>query len=91
METIGYIGAFLLAICALPQTIMSIIQGHSIGLSHGFLWCWYLGELLMTYFVIKTVGPEGPLFWNYVANSIMLTIIVYYKYFPRGGTTSTNR
>lgn len=79
----GYIGAFLLAICAFPQAVMSIRQGHSRGLSHGFLICWYVGELLMLGFVLKTIGAHGPLFWNYFLNSVLLTIIVKYKYLER--------
>lgn len=83
MEQIGYIGAALLAICALPQAIMSVRFGNSDGLSHMFLWSWFLGELLMLYFVAMTLGPRGPLFLNYLANSFLLAIIVYYRYKPR--------
>ena len=80
---IGYMGAILLAICALPQAIMSIKNGHSNGLSYVFLWCWYLGELLLLQHVMATLGTDGPLFWNYLINSLLLSIIVYYKYWPR--------
>lgn len=83
METVGYIGAFLLAICALPQAVMSWRQGHSRGLSHGFLLSWYVGELCMLSFVIETVGPHGPLYYNYLLNAALLTIIVKYKYWER--------
>ena len=83
IENIGYFGAFLLAVCALPQTVLSVIQGHSRGLSHGFLWTWYIGEICLLYFVIATVGATGPLFYNYVANTLLLSIIIYYRYNPR--------
>lgn len=83
IEVIGYAGALLLAICALPQAIMSLAQGHSYGLSHGFLWSWYLGEILMLGYVIGTVGPGGPLFYNYLLNTFLLSIIMKYRYFPR--------
>jgi uncharacterized protein with PQ loop repeat len=83
INTIGYLGAILLAFCALPQAIMSIINGHSRGLSFMFLWMWYLGEMFMLQHVMATIGITGPLFWNYFINFILLTIIVWYRYFPR--------
>lgn len=79
----GYLGAILLSICALPQAIMSIVTGNSYGLSFLFLWCWYLGEMLMLQHVVATIGMHGPLFWNYLINFLLLTIIVWYRYFPR--------
>jgi uncharacterized protein with PQ loop repeat len=81
IEVIGYLGALLLAVCALPQMFMSIRQGHARGISHLFLLSWYIGELLMLAFCVETIGMSGPLFWNYLANIVMLSIIVRYKYF----------
>lgn len=83
MEAIGYAGAILLAICALPQMIMSILDGHSRGLSHMFLMSWYIGEIFMLAFTLSITGPTGPLFYNYAINTLMLTVIVKYKYLPR--------
>lgn len=79
MEIVGYVGAFLLAVCALPQMIMAIRQGHAKGISSLFLGSWYLGELLMLVFLIGTGITSGPLYWNYFINFIMLTVIVGYK------------
>jgi hypothetical protein len=89
MEIIGYTGAFLLAICALPQAIMSLVNGHSIGLSHTFLLSWLTGEILMLFFTYKLMGPHGPLFYNYLVNTILLLIITKYRYFPRGSKMTT--
>ena len=82
-ELIGFIGAALLAICALPQAAQSYKQGHSQGINDTFLWCWFCGEMLMLSYVLRYVDGYGPLFWNYLINTILLGIIVYYKYFPR--------
>lgn len=82
-EYVGFLGAALLAVCALPQAIQSIRQGNSDGLSEVFLICWYSGELFMFSYVLVYVPGFGPLFWNYFLNTILLTIIVYYRYFPR--------
>ena len=83
VELTGYIGAILLAVCAFPQMVVSIIDGHSRGLSQYFLLTWYLGELLMLAFCVQTIGMVGPLFWNYLINVLMLTVIVRYKYWER--------
>ena len=82
IETIGNVGALLLAYCALPQAIVSLVNGNSHGLSHGFLWTWYLGEILMLFYVVTTVS-NLPLILNYGSNTFLLSIIIYYKYFPR--------
>lgn len=82
LEIVGYTGAFLLAICALPQTIECIIKGNAKGINLLFLMSWYLGEILMLYYCVVTVGA-GPLFYNYLANSLMLTFIVRYKFLER--------
>lgn len=84
MEIVGYVGAFLLAICAFPQAISSIITGNSNGLSHTFLWSWLIGEILMLTFTLNTIGPSGPFFYNYLVNTVLLGIITCFKYFPRG-------
>jgi uncharacterized protein with PQ loop repeat len=85
METIGYIGALLLAVCAFPQMVMSIRYKRTEGLAWGFLWSWYIGEAFMLAFVIHDVGFTGPLFLNYAANFVMLSVIVYYYMFPKRG------
>ena len=83
MEIVGYLGAFLLAICAFPQMVMSIVDGHSRGLSSAFLLSWYFGEIFVLYYIYNTIGPNGPLYYNYLLNTIMITVIVRYKYWER--------
>lgn len=83
IEEIGFMGAILLALCALPQAIMSIVTGNSHGISWLFLWMWYLGELLTLHYITQTIGLHGPLFWNYFINVLFVSIIVWYKHFPR--------
>lgn len=79
---LGWIGATLLAICAIPQTILCHKQGHARGISHIFLLTWYVGELAMLLYLMQ-LGLYGPLFWNYLINFALLTIIVRYKYWER--------
>lgn len=84
MEAVGFIGATLLAICAIPQAVQSMVHGHSRGLNTSFLWSWFLGEIAMLSYVVIEMGTWGPLFFNYAANTGLLAIIVYYRHFPRG-------
>lgn len=79
---IGYLGSICLAICGLPQCILSIKQGHSNGISIGFLILWSLGEIFTLIYIIPK--SDLPLLLNYSANIIFLVIIWKYRLFPRG-------
>jgi uncharacterized protein with PQ loop repeat len=79
MEIIGYVGAGLLALCALPQAIASFKQGHSRGIDSLFLWTWFIGEVLLLAYTADQTGPRGPLFWNYWLNTILVGTILVFK------------
>jgi len=81
METIGWIGSILLAFCGLPQAIESYKTKNSDGLTWGFLGMWGMGEI----FTIIYILPKWhwPLIFNYTANIIFISIILYYKIKPR--------
>jgi len=81
LEVIGWLGAFFFAICAVPQTIQCIREGHSDGLSWLFLIFWLLGEIFMTIYVWPT--GDLPLLSNYIVNLILTSVIFYYKVHPR--------
>jgi MtN3 and saliva related transmembrane protein len=81
METIGWIGSILLAFCGLPQAIESWRTKNSDGLTWSFLLMWGVGEI----FTIIYILPKWhwPLIFNYTANLIFISIILYYKIKPR--------
>jgi uncharacterized protein with PQ loop repeat len=81
MEYIGWIGSILLAFCGLPQAIESYKTKNSDGLTWGFLGMWGMGEI----FTIIYILPKWhwPLIFNYTANIIFISIILYYKIKPR--------
>jgi uncharacterized protein with PQ loop repeat len=81
METIGWIGSILLAFCGLPQAIESYKTKNSDGLTWGFLGMWGMGEI----FTIIYILPKWhwPLIFNYTANIIFISIILYYKIKPK--------
>jgi len=80
-EIFGWIGATLFAICGLPQAIQSIKDGHSRGLSWGFLGCWLGGEICTIAYIIPKL--DLPLLVNYVINLIFLGIMLKYKIWER--------
>jgi len=74
-NTLAYIGAICFALCALPQVVACVKQGHAKGLDPIFLGLWTLGEalLLIAYY------QHPPLVLNYGFNLLCLIVIWRYK------------
>ena len=81
MELIGWLGSILLAFCGLPQAIESYKTKSSEGLTWGFIGMWFIGEILTIIYILPQMVL--PLIFNYTANIIFLSIIIYYKINPR--------
>jgi len=81
LEIIGWLGGFMLAICGAPQAWKSYKDGHSYGISWGFIGLWFWGEV----FVLIYILPTGllPLILNYTFNILIGSIILWYKFKPR--------
>lgn len=77
MEYIGWTGSIMLAICGLPQAWKSYREKHSHGISWGFLWLWFLGEIFTWIYILPKM--DLPLLVNYSLNILFLMIITYYK------------
>ena len=80
MDYIGWVGSVLLAFCGLPQAIESIKTKSSAGLTWGFILMWFVGEIFTVIYIIPKW--HWPLIFNYTANIIFLSIIIYYKIRP---------
>jgi uncharacterized protein with PQ loop repeat len=80
IDVLGWIGQLSLTICAFPQVIKSIKNGHSEGVSWGTLILWFVGEVLSCLYVIFL--GKWPLI-NYVLNVLAIPIIIWYKIMPR--------
>ena len=82
IETIGTIGMLLLVVCPLPQTIKSIVDGHSNGLSFWSLFISLIGAIcLLTYMLYMNVPLIVML--NILTLVIYMIIQLKYKLFPR--------
>lgn len=77
IETLGWIGCVLLALCGIPQAIKSIKDKHSRGISWSFILMWTLGEVLVLGYTIAL--GNWPLIVNYVANVLSCGVILFYK------------
>jgi uncharacterized protein with PQ loop repeat len=80
METIGWIGSILLAFCGLPQAWESYKTKNSDGLTWGFLIMWGVGEILTIIYILPKW--HWPLIFNYTANLVFISVILYYKIKP---------
>lgn len=88
MDTLGWIGGIMLAICALPQAYMAWKQGHSNGVSALLLILWGGGEIFTFIYVLPK--SDLPLLLNYSTNLVSLFIISWFKLFPRKKEDNSN-
>ena len=80
---LGWIGAFLFAICAVPQVIKTWKTKKANDLSSLFLLFWLSGELLTFFYIIADdiilKITHFPLYVNYTFNIILVLYLVYAK------------
>ena len=79
-EIMGWIGSILLAICGIPQAIMSFKDKNSDGISWAFLLLWAFGEIFALAYVYDKL--DIPLLLNYSVNMLTLAVILYYRICP---------
>lgn len=84
INTIGWIGSVCLGGCSLPQAVKCYKEGNAEGLSWAFVALWLGGELLtLSYVLGSNFDHSLPLITNYIANIILIGIMVKYKIIPR--------
>lgn len=81
MIIIGWVGSILLAVSSVPQMFKTVRDGHADGLSSSFIASWFIGEVLSLIYVVP-IG-QWPLITNYGLNLAILSVIGYYKIWPR--------
>ena len=82
IEIIGIMGSIILSSCTLPQTIKSIYQGHSNGLSFWSLLMALLGAIFLLTFMVATSVPFLVMI-NLTVLIISMAIQLKYLIFPR--------
>jgi uncharacterized protein with PQ loop repeat len=82
-ELIGWLGAFLLATCGLPQAWKTYRTKKCEDLSWVFILFWFGGEVLtLTYIILnnlKVGNFQPPLYFNYGLNIAILFYLIYAK------------
>lgn len=81
IDLFGWFGSLLLAVCGLPQAIKSIKDKHSDGVSIIFLLMWFFGEIFQLIYCLDKMVL--PIILNCLMNFIFVSIIFYFKIFPR--------
>ena len=76
METIGFIGSILLAVCGIPEVVRTIKDNKCHLGWNFFLFC-FGGELFMLTYIIPM--KDLPLLLNYVFNTALVGIMLFYK------------
>ena len=80
---VGWIGAFVLATCAVPQVIHTWRTKKANDLSKIFLLFWYFGEVLTLAYICYDDIIKGihhfPLYFNYLLNIILVIYLLYAK------------
>ena len=76
METIGYLGGLLLAICGIPEVIRTVKDGCC-HLGWAFLLLWFFGEVFMEIYAFGL--RDYPLIFNYTFNLVLVGIMLFYK------------
>jgi len=82
-DAIGWLGAFLFAICALPQAVKTFKTKRANDLSWLFLWLWFGGEIFTFIYIIiddyREQSTHYPLYVNYVFNIFIIIYLLYAK------------
>lgn len=82
---IGWIGAFLFAVCAVPQVVKTWRSKSASDLSWLFLLFWLFGELLTLIYILIDDYIESithfPLYINYAFNTVLVLYLIYAKSF----------
>jgi len=78
VEVSGYIGSFLLAVCAAPEAWRSI-KRKKCDIGYSFLLLWLAGEALLCYY--NTSIGSIPLYINYGFNILLISVMLFYRAF----------
>lgn len=84
-EGIGWLGAVLFSMCAVPQVIKTWRTKKAEDLSWLFILFWLWGEIFtFTYIIIDNIQTGNfqlPLYLNYTFNTVLVLFLVYAKVF----------
>lgn len=78
IETIGWIGSFLLSTCGFPL-VYDVYKNKKVdGISVPFLWWWVVGEIFMLIYILAMETLSYPLLVNYLVNITCPLFVLWY-------------
>ena len=92
---VGWFGAFLFSISAIPQVIKTMKTKEADDLSICFLLLWFFGEVSTLIYILVDDSllaiTHYPLYINYIVNIIMIAYLLYAKHkYAKKITTTCN-
>jgi uncharacterized protein with PQ loop repeat len=83
IEVAGFIATICFSISAIPQAWKSFKEKNAYGISWGTIILWVLGEVFMLAYTLGKYGiSDMYLLTNYSINTVVCSVILYYKVFP---------
>ena len=79
MHIIGWLSTICFTIAGLPQVVKTIRDGHARGISTGFLFFWYFGNVTGAVYAIQT--NSIPLAIGFITTVIFGSVIWKFKIF----------
>lgn len=73
----------MFGLCGLPQAWKSYKDGHTKGISDGFLFLWTGGEIFTLIYVLSLPILSWPLIVNYSINLVSVITMIKYKFWER--------
>lgn len=80
-QTFGWVYSLAFAFSAIPQALKSIKDKNSDGVAGGTLFLWIIGEIAGTIYGLSLM--QWPIILNCALNTVWVSIIVYYRLFPK--------
>jgi len=80
IDLFGYVGGILLAFCGLPEAYRAY-KNKRCDIGKGMLSMWFVGEICLFLYVLP--NRDIPLLMNYLTNILLLSILIWYKIFPK--------
>lgn len=75
---LGVIGSICFSVSAVPE-VWSAFKTHYVGVTHGTLMLWSIGELCSLIYVIFKDRDKIQIM-NYFFNLMCIAVLIYYKY-----------
>lgn len=88
LDALGWFSAACFSLCSLPQLILTVKLGHARSVSLAFLLLWLVGEIGMFCFMHLSGALKIQLLCNYIFNIVGISVILWYKWFPRRDKSS---